>query len=50
MAAIHGRSDYKVWRFIFRLRQWVFLLIQGDLIYMALRAFARIQPTAFDQR
>lgn len=50
MAAIHSRSDYKFWRFIFRIRQWVFLLIQGDFPYMAFRAFSRIQPTAFDQR
>lgn len=50
MAAIHNRSDYQFWRFIFRLRQWVFLLIQGDLLYMTLRTFARIRPTAFDQR
>ena len=50
MVAIHSRSDYKFWRFIFRLRQWVFLLIQGDLPYMAFRAIARVQPTAFDQR
>lgn len=50
MAAIHRRSDYAFWRFIFRLRQWTFLLVQGDLLYMAFRAFARIQPTAFDRR
>ena len=50
MANIHSRSDYKLWRFIYRIRQWMFLFIQGDLNYMIFRAFSRIKPTAFDQR
>ncbi len=50
MAAVTKRADYPFWRFIYRLRQWAFLMVQGDLSYMASRAFARMRPTAYDQR
>lgn len=50
MASVTGRADYQLWRFIYRLRQWALLVIQGDLPYMLSRVFARFQPTAYDQR
>lgn len=47
---IHKRKNYKFWRSIYRLRQWFFLVLQGDFSYMAFRAFARVRPTGFDKR
>jgi glycosyltransferase involved in cell wall biosynthesis len=50
MAAVTKRTDYTFWRSLYRLRQWFWLIIQGDLPYMINRAFARVRPNAFDQR
>jgi glycosyltransferase involved in cell wall biosynthesis len=46
---ITQRSDYAIWRFIYRLRQLAYLTFQGDLPYMVARAGARFSPTAFDR-
>ncbi|HBL14331.1 MAG TPA: glycosyltransferase [Cyanobacteria bacterium UBA11162] len=46
---IRNRRDYKFWRLIYRIRQFAFLLYQGDIPYMIYRALARLQPTAFDR-
>lgn len=48
-AQITQRSDYAIWRFIYRLRQLAYLTVQGDLPYMFARAGARFNPTTFDR-
>jgi glycosyltransferase involved in cell wall biosynthesis len=50
IAAVTKRSDYKVRRLIYRLRQWSFLMAQGDLPYMVTRAFTKsFFPTPYDR-
>jgi glycosyltransferase involved in cell wall biosynthesis len=50
MTAVTKRTDYLFWRSVYRLRQYFWLIVQGDLAYMISRAFARIRPSAYDQR
>lgn len=50
MSAVTKRIDYPFWRLVYRLRQWAFLLVQGDFPYMLSRIFARFRPNAYDQR
>lgn len=40
---------YKLRRFFYRMRQFLFLTIQGDLPYMVFRFGARFKPSAFDR-
>lgn len=50
MAAVVNRQDYQLRRSIYRLRQWMFLLVQGDFPYMLSRAVTKLaRPTAFDR-
>lgn len=49
LAKLRKRSDYHFWYLFYRLRQFAFLIYQGDLPYMISRSFARFRPTAFDR-
>lgn len=49
IANVRNRSDYRLRRFFYRLRQFAYLGIQGDLPYMLTRIGARFRPSAFDR-
>lgn len=42
IAKVKTRSDYKLWKSIYRIRQFAYLTLQGDLPYMLSRIVARI--------
>lgn len=43
VAKVRQRSDYKYWRFLYRIRQLAMLIIQGDIDYIWSRIAARLQ-------
>ncbi|PSR19087.1 glycosyltransferase [filamentous cyanobacterium CCP3] len=49
IADVRNRSDYKLRRLFYRLRQFTYLTMQGDLPYMLSRLRAKFRPSAFDR-